>query len=112
MGNRNVGSAIRPTASKRQVDAHPEFAAFFIRELERVDELVGKERHIAVEFERVDGLDFDSTHTARFHEPEFALDIGLRDGRSEPPPAHHDAAVVGRGLEGLVQVGGQKANSG
>ena len=37
-----------------------------------------------------------------FHLFEFPPDFRLRNCRTEPPPTHHEAAVVGRVREGLA----------
>ena len=57
-----------------------------------------------VQGQRVDGLDLEAADAALLHHPHLALDLRLRDRGPEPPPAHHDPAVVRRLREELPEV--------
>ena len=41
-----------------------------------------------------------TAEAAGLHHAHFAFEFRLGDRRPEPPPAHHDFGVVGRGAEG------------
>ena len=63
----------------------------------------------------VNRLHLGAAHSAGLHGAQFALDFGLGDARSEPPPTHHDAGIVGRVFERPpesfnVRIGGHGQN--
>ena len=51
---------------------------------------------VVVERDRVDRLHFESADSAFLHELHFTFQLRFGYGRAKPPPAHHDAAIIGR----------------
>ncbi len=108
--DRNLGPPVGPPAAERQVHPQPQLPSLDGSEPEGLDELVREEGKVldargrVVESDRVDGLDLETADPALLHEAHLALQLRLRHRRPEPPPAHHDAAVVGRVLERPAQL--------
>jgi hypothetical protein len=50
-------------------------------------------------FSTCNRLHFGAAHSAGLHGAQLALDPSLGDARPKPPPAHHDAGIVGRVFE-------------
>ena len=73
----------------------------FIREIGQISETGLK----VVQRLRIQGGDLHASYAGRLHLFKFPLDFGFRDRGAEPPPAHHDAAVIGRMREGLRELG-------
>src|SRR5947208_11446544 len=106
---RDVRPPKRPAAPKCHVHAQTESAGFVRRKVQIIDKFIGQigevveAPHRIVEFEWVDGLNFDSSDSAFLHLAKFARKFRLRHRRPEPPPAHQDPAVVRRIREVLTQ---------
>jgi len=58
-----------------------------------------------VQGQRIQRGDLHASDARRLHLFEFLLDLRLGDRRAEPPPAHHDAAVIRRMRERICQAG-------
>jgi hypothetical protein len=117
----DVRPAERPSAPQRQVQPQTEFPRLFRCEAEHVEKLVRKIPDVVesgfgvVQRHRVDRLHLGAAHSAGLHGAQLALDLSLGDARSEPPPAHHDAGIVGRVFERPpesfhVRIGGHGQN--
>ncbi len=64
-----------------------------------------------VKFQRIDGLNFHAAYSCGLHDVQLACEFPMSDCGAEPPPAHHDAAVVGRFYEAssyVRQIGGDR----
>ena len=57
-----------------------------------------------VEFQRIGRLNFDAADSGIPHELEFSLQLLFRHGGAEPPPTHHDPAIVRRVLKRLPEI--------
>ena len=103
--HRHRRSSKRPAAAHGQVHAQSQLASLHRGEVQGIDEPIGEEGEVldaalrVVERERIDGLDLEASDPAFLHELHLPLELRLRHRRPEPPPSHHDAAVVGRGFE-------------
>jgi hypothetical protein len=64
-----------------------------IRQRDRVD--CGS-RCQGIEREGIQGCDLYTTDALCLHLFQLSLQLWLRDGRTEPPPAHHDASLIRR----------------
>src|SRR5207249_7324179 len=84
------------------VHAQTESARFAGRKAQIIDKFIGEIGKVTeasrriVEFDRVDGLNFNSSDSPFLHLAEFPGEFQFRHRRSEPPPAHQDSAIVGR----------------
>ncbi len=112
VSGRHIRSAIGPAAAERHIHAEAEFASLIAGEAHDVEKLVGHVGEVlegngrVVEGERVDRLDFEAADASSFHHAHLFFEFGLGDTGAEPPPAHHDAGVIGGILKRLSQVGG------
>jgi hypothetical protein len=102
-------SSVGPAAAERDVDSKTELARFLRREPQRVYEAVGKIRKITqtvfgiIQRDRVNGLYLDAADPAVLHGAQLALQFGLGNSGSEPPPSHQDARVVRRILKSALE---------
>ena len=90
----SVRSSRRPS-SRALSDGEAEHVEKLVREIPNVVETGCG----VVQRHGVNRLHFDAAHSAGLHGAHLALDLRLGDARSEPPPAHHDAGIVGRVFE-------------
>ena len=108
--HRNAQPAVRPTAAKGQIKAQPKLSRSLGSKAEcfqvfvREKGIVAKTDGGVVQRERIGRLNFHSADPAGFHESQLALQLVLGYGGTEPPPAHQDAAIVGRILKGLSEM--------
>src|SRR5207302_430020 len=56
-----------------------------------------------IQSQRIQGSDLHASNACCFHLFEFPPDFCFCDSRPEPPPAHHDPAVIRRVCERLFQ---------
>jgi hypothetical protein len=95
----------RPAAAQSDIDAQPLLATFSRREAHGIDELIGQISQIAqpsrgiVERQRIHWLNLEATVAACLHRGDLAFQLRLAHSRTEPPPAHHRACVIGRRLK-------------
>ena len=99
-----MGTAERPSAAEREIEAQTQFARLGSGEAQVVEKLVGEIRKIVVDFQRIHRLHFEAPYTAFFHEAHLALQFRFLHGGAEPPPADHHAGVVRWMLELAPQV--------
>jgi hypothetical protein len=71
-----------------------------VREVRQVADAVGG----VVELQGVNGLHLEAADAAFLHDAHLALELRCGDGRTEPPPADHDAGIVGGMLEIAAEV--------
>ena len=108
--DRRVRSAIGPAAAERDIDAHAQLARFVVGETHGVEKAVREIRQVhqaarrVVERQRIHRLDLDAANTAFLHGAQLAFQLGLFHRRAEPPPAHHDPAVIRRVREAGPQI--------
>ena len=67
--------------------------------------LVVKTGRGLVEGERIERCNLDAANAFRLHLFQFTLQLGLGDTGTKPPPAHHDAAIVGGTGERFLEIG-------
>jgi hypothetical protein len=108
----DMRAAKRPAASERDVHAHPELARFPCRKPNEV-EILGRQVAVVADSMRrivhghgIDRCDLETADAPFFHAAHLVFDLLAGDGGPEPPPAHHDAAVVGGRPEGLLERSG------
>src|SRR6185295_5638707 len=95
-------AAKRPATSEREIKAQSQFARFLRSESQSINEPVREKRQgldsllRIVQHQRINRLYFKAADAAFFHRPHLTLEFSFVYRRSEPPPAHHDARVVGR----------------
>ena len=108
--DRRVRSAIGPAAAERNIDAHPQLARFVVGETHGIEKAIRKIRQVdqsarrVVERHRIHRLDFHAANAAVLHGAQLAFELGFLDRRAEPPPAHHDPAVIRRVRKGGTQI--------
>ena len=88
----------------------PSIVASEAGKAQSVDVLVRKIGQVAepglriVQSQRIQGGDLHSSNSRALHLLKLSLDLRFGDCGTEPPPAHHDAAVVGRMRERLFEL--------
>src|SRR5437588_5088918 len=94
-----------PATAHCEIHSKPTLTRFLAGESQRVQKFIRDIRRVSkpvlgiVESHGIYGLHFKSADAAFLHEAHFALEFRLGNGRTEPPPAHHDPRVVRRVFE-------------
>src|SRR5215831_973790 len=111
MVDRNLRSTVRPAAPQGKVHTKPELIRLFCDEPQVIDKLVREKRQIldsgsgVVERKRIYRLYLKAADTRSLHLEHLAFEFRFGHSGAKPPPAHHDAARVGRGLEEVRELG-------
>ena len=102
LGDGNVRAAPGPAASHGEIDAQAQPSRLPRREGQCLQMFRGqkgripKARRGVVEGQRIEVCDFHAADSGRLHLFQFTRQFGPGCGGSKPPPAHHDAARIGR----------------
>ena len=98
-------SAEWPPAAESHIETEPQFPGCIGGEAQIINEFIGKIREIVesvariIQSQRIDRLNFNTANACLLHGAQFSLQLWLDDGRTKPPPAHHDSAIRRRILE-------------
>ena len=108
-GEGDVRTAVGPAGAEGDVNAQSELAAFGLCVVDVVKHLGREEGKVlqalagVVEYLRINEGKLGALNAVGLHLLQLAQDLGLNDGRTKPPPAHHGTGVVRRTNEVLAQ---------
>ena len=97
---RDVRTAVGPAAANREIHPQSELASPARRERDAIEELGRQVRVIVkaargvVDGQRINGGDLEAADAAVLHAAHFRVELLAGRRGTEPPPPHHDAAVV------------------
>src|SRR5262249_15896652 len=103
--DRHHRTAERPATAECEIESQPPFAGLLTGEAQGLDELIREKRQDPdsllriLQHQGIDGLHLKAPDAAFLHHAQLPLELRLGYRGSKPPPAHHDARVVGRVYE-------------
>src|SRR5262249_8766777 len=105
----HLRSTVRPAAAQGEIHPKTKLTTFGRGEAQGVEELVREKRQssyvlLIVQSKWINWLNLKAANAAFFHHPHLALEFRLGNGRSEPPPSHHDSTVGRRILKERLQL--------